>query len=282
MGERIILSILLVVMISTIASMPYASAVTVDGTIGGAEYANSVVVDRTPDLGGVYDPGTSGSFAGGPINTHDDWKLFWDFDATNIYFAADPLGAGSNSGEAEIGVHFLPTLGDPNTLVGQTDCTGTFFSLLAHNSYFSFICNFLGDFTFTFSDAGSTPLSAGEMFVQDPIGTTITPIEWNLVRADLVRTGDTTYTGDLQCVWFRVSAFDTRGVDNGAGPGARTIYLKLDPSTPNCQDVAVGGISISIDQTALLLAGVQSISMWMIPVVIAGIGIGIFVIKRRN
>jgi len=46
--------------------------------------------------------------------------------------------------------------------------------------------------------------------------------------------------------------------------------------------VTVGGSFVPIDQSALLLAGVQSISMWMIPVVIAGIGIGIFVIKRRN
>jgi hypothetical protein len=37
-----------------------------------------------------------------------------------------------------------------------------------------------------------------------------------------------------------------------------------------------------IDQSALLLAGVQSISMWMIPVILAGAGIGIFVIKRRK
>jgi len=46
--------------------------------------------------------------------------------------------------------------------------------------------------------------------------------------------------------------------------------------------VQIGGISIPIDQTALLLAGVQSISMWMIPVVISGIGIGMFLIKRRK
>jgi len=44
--------------------------------------------------------------------------------------------------------------------------------------------------------------------------------------------------------------------------------------------VQIGGISIPIDQTALLLAGVQSISMWMIPVVISGIGM--FLIKRRK
>jgi len=47
-------------------------------------------------------------------------------------------------------------------------------------------------------------------------------------------------------------------------------------------DVPVGGISIPIDQSALLLAGVSSVSMWMIPVILAGIGIGVFVIKRRN
>ena len=52
--------------------------------------------------------------------------------------------------------------------------------------------------------------------------------------------------------------------------------------TTSFDDIPIGGTNIPIDQTALLLAGVQSISMWMIPVVIAGIGIGVFVIKRRN
>ena len=47
-------------------------------------------------------------------------------------------------------------------------------------------------------------------------------------------------------------------------------------------DIPIGGTYIPIDQTALLLAGVQSISMWMIPVVVAAIGIGVFVIKRRK
>ena len=44
----------------------------------------------------------------------------------------------------------------------------------------------------------------------------------------------------------------------------------------------VGGSMVPIDTTALLLAGVQSISMWMIPVVLAGIGIGVFVVIRRK
>ena len=59
--------------------------------------------------------------------------------------------------------------------------------------------------------------------------------------------------------------------------------------TPNPRAIAfdftyptIGGTNIPIDKTALLLAGVQSISMWMIPVVVAAIGIGVFVIKRRK
>ena len=48
------------------------------------------------------------------------------------------------------------------------------------------------------------------------------------------------------------------------------------------EDVPIGGTILPIDTTALLLAGTQSISMWMIPVVVASIGIGIFMIKRKN
>ncbi len=45
---------------------------------------------------------------------------------------------------------------------------------------------------------------------------------------------------------------------------------------------AIGGEIIPINTTALLLAGVQSVSMWMIPVVVAGAGIGMFVIMRSR
>jgi len=44
--------------------------------------------------------------------------------------------------------------------------------------------------------------------------------------------------------------------------------------------LATGGELLPIDTTALLLAGVQSVSMWMIPVVVSGAGIGVFVIMR--
>ncbi len=245
--------ILLVGALFSIGMTGDASAlpVTVDGTIGAgvSEYANFVLVEKSSDIGGFYDPGTTGPFFGGQIpGQHSDWRLHWDFDATNIYFAADPLGstAAGATAATEIGVHLLAVTGDPNIEeplgFPVDDCTGTFFRLLAHNSYFSLTCGFTGppiSLTFT-GDAGSTPLSAGEIFAQGAVTTTLLPIEWNIVRADLVRPGDTTYTGDLQCVWFRVSAFDSRSVDNGSGPGSRTIWLKLDPNTPNCgEDIQV-------------------------------------------
>ncbi len=46
--------------------------------------------------------------------------------------------------------------------------------------------------------------------------------------------------------------------------------------------VIIGGELLPINTTALLLAGVQSISMWMIPVVVAGAGIGVFVTMRSR
>ena len=43
----------------------------------------------------------------------------------------------------------------------------------------------------------------------------------------------------------------------------------------------VGGEMIPIEQTSLLLAGAQSFS-WMIPVILSGIGIGLFVVSRKS
>ena len=43
----------------------------------------------------------------------------------------------------------------------------------------------------------------------------------------------------------------------------------------------VGGERIPIEQTSLILAGAQSFS-WMIPVVLSGIGIGLFAVSRKS
>jgi len=75
----------------------------------------------------------------------------------------------------------------------------------------------------------------------------------------------------------QLTIFKYMKCDNANGCDA-VVVVEQFPTV----DVKIGGTLIPIDTTALLLAGVQGISMWMIPVVVAGVGIGIFVIKRRK
>jgi len=46
-----------------------------------------------------------------------------------------------------------------------------------------------------------------------------------------------------------------------------------------CRDI--GGEFLSVDSSALILAGAQSFS-WMIPVILSGIGIGLFAVSRKS
>ena len=47
-------------------------------------------------------------------------------------------------------------------------------------------------------------------------------------------------------------------------------------------ETVVGGEFLQIDNTALLLAGIQSSATWMIPVVLSIVGIGLFVVSRKS
>ena len=211
------------------------AGVIVDGIIDVGEYTNSAPVNGTPDLGGVYDP-SAGSFAGGPINCHDDWTLYWDSDATNIYIAAEPkVGTPGSCADSVISAKLAPVTGDPNTGVGFIGCTGTFFNLNFNNFHQAVETCFGPGFEFIFTPSVIPP-SSNWNFAQITPGGTITPIEWAFGRADLTKFGDTTYTGNLQCLWIQVSAFDSRGVDN-SDSGAKTIFIKFDPNTPNCDEL---------------------------------------------
>jgi len=66
------------------------------------------------------------------------------------------------------------------------------------------------------------------------------------------------------------------------GGFARDAYVSHITGDLSFSSAQIGGTLIPIDTTILLLAGVQSIWMWLIPVVAAGVGIGIFVIIRRK
>ena len=215
-----------------------SAAPVVDGVINVGEYAQSVVVDSTPDLGGVYDAGSSGSFAGGTVNCHGDWALYWDWDATNLYLAADPMGAPSNCADTVFGALFNPTLGDPNdSPTGCEACTGTFYGNGMTDGHFAAEC-VAGQFNISGGESSflATPPSSTWTYVQNPVGTTINAIEWSIPRADLDKFGDTTYTDspEFACTWFRASAFDSRGVSDSIGSGVRTIWLALNPAAAPC------------------------------------------------
>jgi hypothetical protein len=53
-----------------------------------------------------------------------------------------------------------------------------------------------------------------------------------------------------------------------------------DPDSLSCKGV-VGGSMIPIDKTALLIYGIQTNAMWLIPLVVSGIVIGMVLIKRK-
>jgi len=63
--------------------------------------------------------------------------------------------------------------------------------------------------------------------------------------------------------------------------GEGTSVLSVGTATIPKVDDVVGGELIPIQTTSLLLAGAQSFS-WMIPVVLSGIGIGLFVVSRKS
>jgi len=67
------------------------------------------------------------------------------------------------------------------------------------------------------------------------------------------------------------------GSDQDFTDVAFSIDLELMPMMENM----VGGEILSIDSTALVLAGAQSFS-WMIPVVLSVLGIGLFVVSRKS
>ena len=53
------------------------------------------------------------------------------------------------------------------------------------------------------------------------------------------------------------------------------------PPPPDPRDPPVGGVSLPIDSTSLVLAGLQSNAIWMLPVLVGAAGIGAYYIKTR-
>ena len=93
------------------------------------------------------------------------------------------------------------------------------------------------------------------------------------VRADgTIFTAGTPNSGDGRDIW----TIATDGTMTLIGNGDRSV---TDLDFLPCP--VVGGEFLSIDSTSLILAGAQSFS-WMIPLILSGIGIGLFVVSRKS
>jgi len=71
------------------------------------------------------------------------------------------------------------------------------------------------------------------------------------------------------------SAFGSAGVPSSGLSSTGSII-----ATPIEKGGTVGGVFIGIDKTAVLLAGAQMTSAWLIPIIVASIGIGIVLARK--
>jgi len=60
-----------------------------------------------------------------------------------------------------------------------------------------------------------------------------------------------------------------------------TLGCQAEPD-PVCQPTQVAGELLPLDSTALFLAGIQSMTVWMIPAVAGLAGVGVYLVKFRK
>jgi len=64
-------------------------------------------------------------------------------------------------------------------------------------------------------------------------------------------------------------------------PTTLTCFTESDPD-PVCQPTPVAGELLPLDSTALFLAGIQSMTVWMVPTVLGLAGAGVYLVKFRK
>jgi hypothetical protein len=132
---------------------------------------------------------------------------------------------------------------------------------------------------------GSGPSALGQIWVYD-INTSIANLllddpTTGIPDVELDTNNMIIYWTDFARGEIRSASYDAAG---NLGPIGTVISGLTNPYglALEFDDQAVGGTDIPINTSALLLAGATSVSMWMIPVVVAGAGIGAFVVIRRR
>ena len=75
--------------------------------------------------------------------------------------------------------------------------------------------------------------------------------------------------------------FDYHCQVHGAEHQGTVVVAAAPPPPPPPQPPVVGGEHLPIENTALLLAGLQSSAIWMLPVLAGAAGVGAYYIKTR-
>jgi len=196
--------------------------------------------------------------------TFDDDKPSWSPDGTKIAF--ERFDSEEEEGPGEIYVIDIDGTNEVNLTPGQDVLNP----------------NWSADGLQIFFDQNSA--GPREIYVMDSDGTDQIQITNNSVADD-----DPSSSPDGTKIVFERGFGDKIYVMNVDGSDQTEITdnsaLDFDPDWGvSANDIPVGGTLIPIDTTALLLAGVQSISMWMIPILVSAVGIGIavFTLKRSR
>ncbi len=238
-----------------------------------------------------------------------DTNIVWE----TSFFAVDyempsiiPLAYAGFSGGEIRPLHILGSTGTQENVnnllldnipsIDSIDAAGNVFPTEAIDDGF----NALDGFTFTvdnFDDGDTFQINWFLSDFGDPIGTSGNGNQYgfgviNLARADGGGLPGPVFTANTGFQQTQLEFYDSVYiVPDPAGVGAEFgagITAKFLESNDNVFDAGinamvnqVGGGIIPIESTSLILSGAQSFS-WMIPVVLSVLGIGLFIVSRKN
>jgi len=250
---------------------------TLIGNTGTAIF--STEIECTPDGSACFSQGSDGSFSMEPIDPTIPIVLgpavFTGSLAFNglEYVGATLYGTGIIAPCTDAILHTVDPLTGVTVPIGPA-LTGRNISGLAYDGAIMYGvdgCGSLGP-----SNLYTINLITGEATSVGSTGERLASLEFGF-DGNLYAGGDSSNGGNI----YRISTFDGSSTLLGLSGFGQVTGLTL---IGEFEDVPVGGTIFPIDSTALLVAGSQTISPWLILGVLSAVGIGlaVFTIKRSR
>lgn len=200
----------------------------------------------------------------GPIGGFD-----WDFNTNTL------VSIGNNDGR--VGVI------DPNTGNLLADCTGTG----GNGENWSIVITSIGTF-WTSNGKFSNTLTEYNLPTVLAEGA-CTPTGNTIVASTTIAFNDFDTAGNWITGTFEGTTIDDFGGDPTMAPIDQFIHgilwnsqdAAVEITTTAITEAVVGGEFLPIDTTALMLAGLQTSAIWVLPVLAGAVGVGSFYIKSR-